>query len=232
MLDALESDFKLRRLKSLKQTRGHVRVVRKAFGDLRALDVTPNIVNRYIESELANGKAPATVNRRTSLLGEAFRLAVRRRQLSVMPEIPRLGENNARRGFFDKAEFDSVVSNLPWYLKGFVQFAYHSGWRKGEIRSLEWADVDMLGKVIGLRPENSKTNEGRVLVLEGELWNVIARQWSLREFQKLGQLSDSCTSLVQSRLSPVRANSLSKLRIVGGPSRTRTCDQRIMSPLL
>ena len=44
--------------------------------------------------------------------------------------------------------------------------------------------MDIAGKVIRLRPENSKTNEGRVLALEGELWKVIAQQLALREYEK------------------------------------------------
>jgi integrase len=100
-----------------------------------------------------------------------------------MPEIPKLREDNARQGFFEKAEFETVLKHLPEYLKGFVQFGYLCGWRKSEIASLQWADVDMLGKVIRLRAEHSKNGQGRVLALEGELWNLIARQWTMREYK-------------------------------------------------
>lgn len=125
------------------------------------------------------------MNRETGLLAQAFKLAVECQRISTVPKIRKLSEKgNARQGFFEKADFEKVVNALPDYLKGFVQFGYYSGWRRGEIRSLKWADVDMIGRVIRLRPANSKTNEGRVLALEGELWNVIARQWALREFQK------------------------------------------------
>lgn len=128
--------------------------------------------------------ADATVNRETGLLAQAFKLAVERQRLSAAPKIRKLSEKaNARQGFFEKADFDEMLKHLPDHLKGFVQFAYHSGWRKGEINSLEWSDVDLAGKVIRLRPENSKTNEGRVLVLEGELLAVIATQWTLREYR-------------------------------------------------
>jgi integrase len=77
----------------------------------------------------------------------------------------------------------AVLKHLPEYLKGFVQFGYLSGWRKSEIASLQWADVDMLGKVIRLRPGHSKNGQRRLLALEGEFWNVIARQWSSRQYK-------------------------------------------------
>lgn len=184
LLDALEADFKLRNLKSLNQTLGHLRIVRTALGDLKAVGVSAATVSRYIEQQLTEGKTPATVNRRMTLLGEAFRLAVKRHLISSMPEIPKLREDNARRGFFEKAQIEAVLKNLPDYLKGFARFAYLCGWRKSEIASLQWADVDMLGRVIRLRSEHSKNGQGRVLALEADLWNVIAGQWTLREYER------------------------------------------------
>ena len=189
LLDSLESDFKLRGRKSVKQTLDHLRIVRTYFGDLRAVSVSAETVGRYIEKCMADGQKPATVNRRTTLLRQAFRLAVRRRQISSAPEIPKLREDNARRGFFEKAEFDSVVNGLPKYLKGFARFAFLSGWRKSEIASLQWADVDMAGQVIRLRSEHSKNGQGRALVLAGHLWDTIARQWAMREFRKRDKTS-------------------------------------------
>jgi integrase len=46
--------------------------------------------------------------------------------------------------------------------------------RKGEIASLEWADVD--GDTVKLRAENAKIGEARTLPLVGELAELIARR--------------------------------------------------------
>jgi integrase len=54
-----------------------------------------------------------------------------------------------------------------------VEFLYLSGWRKGEAVKLEWRDVDLGGKTIRLRIENSKNKEARVLPLTGRLWDVM-----------------------------------------------------------
>ena len=186
LLDALESDLKLRQVRSLKGIQSHLKQVRRAFGDRRAIDITAEAVDRYIEVRLSEKEPPAmaTVNRETVLLAQAFKLGVERQRISSAPKIRKLSEKgNARQGFFEKADFEQLLERLPEHLQGFVKFGYHSGWRKGEISSLEWADVDMIGKVIRLRPENSKTNEGRVLVLEGDLWEVISQQWALREYK-------------------------------------------------
>ncbi len=50
-----------------------------------------------------------------------------------------------------------------WVLRNFARFAFLTGWRRGEIISLRWSDVDRDGGAIRLRPENSKNGKGRVV---------------------------------------------------------------------
>jgi integrase len=126
-------------------------------------------IDRYVKHRLVDGKKPATVNRETQLLGQAFKLAQEHGLVQRVPRIRRLPERNTRQGFFEQEEFEAVIHHLPTYLKDFVRFAYLSGWRKGEIPQLQWADVDRKAHVIRLRPDASKTQEGRVLVLDEEL---------------------------------------------------------------
>jgi integrase len=64
---------------------------------------------------------------------------------------------------------------LPTHLQDAIGFLYLSGWRVGEMRSLEWRDIDLAGQAIRLRPENSKNKQGRVLKLTGELFAIIIR---------------------------------------------------------
>ena len=183
LLDALESDFKLRRLKSLCQTLGHLRIVRNALGDLRAVAVSEVTVSRYIERQLAEGKAPATVNRRTTLLGKAFRLAVRRQQLSSMPEIPKLREDNARSGFFSSRDFFAVLSNLgDQDIADFMEWFFWTGMRPGEIRSLTWPALDRETWTLRLHAKDAKIGRGRVIALEGPLQQIIKRRLSARRF--------------------------------------------------
>ena len=159
-----------------------------AFGDRRAIDIGPDSVDRYVAIRLSDGAANVTINRETGLLAQAFRLGVEGQRISAAPKIRKLSEKgNARQGFFEKVDFDEMVKHLPDYLKGFVKFGYYSGWRRGEVRSLQWADVDLAARVIRLRPENCKTREGRVLALEGELWTVIAEQHAAREYENLDE---------------------------------------------
>jgi integrase len=186
LLDALETDLTLRQAASLPALKSHLKRVRAAFGDRRAIDVSADSTDRYIESRLSDGAANATINRETGLLAQAFRLGVDRQRISAALRIRKLSEKgNARQGFFEKVDFEKMVRHLTHYLKSFVKFGYYSGWRRGEIRSLRWTDVDLAARVIRLRAENCKTREGRLLALEGELWTVIAEQHGAREFENL-----------------------------------------------
>src|SRR3990172_7430814 len=183
LLDAIESDFRLRGLKSPKQTMGHLRIIRAALGDLRAVDVTTETVTRYIEGRLAEDQAPATINRRTHLLAAAFRLAVRRRQLSSMPEIPKLREDNARQGFFASRDFFAVLSNLgDQDIADFMEWFFWTGMRPGEIRSLAWQAFDRETWTLRLHAKDAKIGFGRVIALEGPLRAIIERRMKTRRF--------------------------------------------------
>jgi integrase len=65
----------------------------------------------------------------------------------------------------EHADYLAIRQHLPADHQDILHFAYLTGWRRGEVLGLEWRDVDRAGGVIRLRPEMSKTREGRVLVL-------------------------------------------------------------------
>src|SRR5205809_1316254 len=71
-----------------------------------------------------------------------------------------------------------MLTFLSDYLQDITRFAYHTGWRKGEILTLEWRDIK--GDVIRLRPEIAKNKDGRVIILVGEIANIIARRQAER----------------------------------------------------
>jgi integrase len=120
---------------------------------MRANEVTKEKVNAYIGKMQRDHYANASVNRRTQLLGQSFRLA----KLPA-PEIARLSElGNVRRGFFVEPELRKTVALLPDYLQDPMLFAFLVGWRRNEIFTLTWADVD--DDAIRLRADRSKGGE-------------------------------------------------------------------------
>ncbi len=182
LLEDLERDYVLRDVRSLPQVKAHFAPIWAAFGHVRASQVTPSMIDRYVEGRLATptrkgaAVAPATVNRETQLLGQALRIGHERGNLSTMPAIRRLPERNVRQGFFEAGDFERVVHNLRDHLTDVARFGYVTGWRRGEILTLTWADVDRDGGVVRLRGEHSKNGQGRTLALEGDVKALIERR--------------------------------------------------------
>lgn len=153
------------------------------IGHLQANLLEERDIAAYIDKRRKDGMAAATVNRETELLRRGLRLALEARKISWIPKVPRLKEQNVRRGFFENDEFESVVGQLSDAFQDFARFGYWTGMRRGEIASLEWSDVDRAARVLRLRPENSKTGEGRVIPLVDELWSILDRRWEGRVFE-------------------------------------------------
>jgi integrase len=176
----LLTDYRINKKRSLRSVDLSVRHLRKFFAMDKALQITADRINLYIARRQHEGASNGSINRELSALGRAFTLAVRAEKLAFKPYIPRLEENNARQGFIDHAGFIALKNNLPVYLQDPAEFLYLSGWRVSEMRSLEWRDVDMSGKVIRLRPEISKNKDGRTLPLRRALLEIIERAKSAR----------------------------------------------------
>jgi integrase len=129
------------------------------------------------------GSPPATINRETQLLGQAYTLAMRSKppRVTTKPNIRRLSEKgNVRKEFFEPAEFAAVVDALPEYLQDVARFAYLTGWRRGDMLGLRWSAVDMERGVIRLFQGETKNDEGRTLAIAGPLAEIVARREAAR----------------------------------------------------
>ena len=124
-----------------------------------AEQVTERDISNYIDSRLSAGRRETTVNRELQYLGQALRLAKRRKLLKEIPFIEKFSEkDNARQGFFEDADVERLVSFLPEDLKDYVRFGYLTGWRKGEVSQLTWQHVE--GNTIRLPPRSRKIKMG------------------------------------------------------------------------
>jgi integrase len=180
VLDLLETRYAIEKRRSLAQLRSRLKRLRMAFGLDRALAVTTPRLLAYIQQRQGEKAATATINRELETVRRAFAVAVESNLLSVSPRVPHLRESNARQGFFERPEFEALVRALPEHLQDFTRFAYMTGWRKGEISSLRWSDVDRDGGAIRLRPEEAKTGRGRTVMIAGDLATLMERRWQAR----------------------------------------------------
>ena len=182
LLDSLIKHLETKGAKTVQRLKSHLKPLREFFALTKSVNLNTSDVERYIEERLKANKANATVNREVGALKQALNLARKQGRLTRVPYLPMLRENNARQGFFEHADFEAVAAALPEPIDDIARFAYLTGWRRGEIVPLRWDAVDRAAYEVRLR--TSKNGEGRVLPLEGELWDVMERRWARRTIEQ------------------------------------------------
>jgi integrase len=134
-------------------------------------------------SRLEEGAKNATINRELSALKRILNLGAEQTPPLVnrVPHIPMLKENNVRKGFFEHDQFLALRDHLPQYLKGFVTFAYKTGWRVSEIANLTWLHVDREQGIVRIEAGESKNDEARTVYMDEELNEIVKQQWEARK---------------------------------------------------
>jgi integrase len=173
LAEALITDYQANNRRSVAHVRGSITHLREFFGLDRVADITTARIKAYIAGRQKQGAANASINRELAALRRMFTLALQDERVRDSPHVPKLQEHNTRQGFIEHAEFKALLASLPEHLRDPIMFLYLSGWRVGEMRALEWRDVDLHGKVVRLRPEISKNKDGRLLPLSSELLKII-----------------------------------------------------------
>lgn len=155
------------------------------FGTMRTGKVETTTLRKYIVQRQEAGAKNATINRELSLLRRAFHIAFQSDppRVSRVPKIPKLEENNARKGFFEDDQYRAIMLALPEFLRPVLAFGYYTGCRRGEILSLQWSQVDLIEGMVRLEPGTTKNNEARAIPLDPELLEQLRFQRAARDAQ-------------------------------------------------
>jgi len=182
LAEDLENDYRINQqnVRHVQKRRLHLDA---EFSGMRAVQMTTALIKAYITDRLDAGASNATVNRELAALKRMFRLGVQQTPpiVAQVPYIPMLKEKNCRKGFIEHDEFMALKAKLPDYLKGFVHFAYITGWRKSEIAILTWTHVDRTNWVVRLEPGETKNDDARLVYADENLKQVIRDQWQARK---------------------------------------------------
>ena len=206
ILDSLVTDLEVRN-KLSPQAVSKIHPIRAAFGVMPAMQVDDDLIRDYVRVRLVGALnirhqqpkgaqrqfaaalvrvkrqrpvSNTTVNRELAYLGQAYNL--KSKEVGQSPAMPKLDEC-VREGFLERADFELILSHLPEDLKDFACWGYLTGWRKGEISSLRWNELNMENRQLRLRAQFSKNGEARTVPLMGELWELVQRRWKARPYE-------------------------------------------------
>ena len=175
--DDLLNDYKVNAKRTYADTERRIDLhLKPAFMGKRLISISTADIRGYAAARQTAGAANGTINRELAALKRMFTLAVQGGKLHAKPHIPMLREDNTRRGFFEPHQFDAVLEHLPEALKPVATFALLTGWRKSEILSLEWRQVDWHGRVVRLDPGTTKNGEGRTFPFTAALEKLLKDQ--------------------------------------------------------
>jgi len=179
----LEAEYEINNRKSLKRIKICIENLRRSFEGFRIVDINSTRIKAYVEKRQEAGVTNATINRELAALKRMLQIGAKSTPPKVdrVPYIPKLKESSPRKGFFEHGDFIALRDNMPAYLKGFLTFAYRTGWRLSEITGLKWPQVDLNQGIVTLNPGETKNDEGRTLYLDDELKGLLLDQWRKRK---------------------------------------------------
>jgi integrase len=189
--DLLRLDYKRKRNRS--RLGAKLARLTEVFAGDRALDITTDRIDRYVEAREKAEARPATINRELAALRRAFRLAVKKNLLPTMPAITLLSEaDNVRQGFVDPPEFAALLAKLTELgaadVADAAEFAYLTCLRRGNVLGAVWPwfklELDRSGAVVAgsvqLPGTVTKNKKPLSLALTGPLLALITRRWAKR----------------------------------------------------
>ncbi len=177
LAEMILNDYRANERKSFNRVEDAIEHLRKEFGQDLVLNITSDRVLAYIAARKQSKAANSTTNKELSALRRMFRLGEQAGKVVQHPHIPRLQENNTRKGFFDSYQFQSVWGYLSQDLRPMIATAYITGWRiHDEILTRRWHHVDFQAGWLRMEPGETKNKDGRMFPLTPELREILEHQ--------------------------------------------------------
>jgi len=178
LVAGIKEDYKLKGKRSLDTVLYCVKHLERYFGFDKAVDIGPTRVKSYQTSRKDEGASIATINREVAYLRRMLSIQVELENLPPRASFSKVEGENVRQGFLEHGDFQSILQRLPEDVDDLVEYLYLSGWRSGEGKKLEWAEISSDLSIVRLKIEDSKNKRPRILVLTGRLLEIIQKRKS------------------------------------------------------
>ena len=151
-------------------------------------------IRQYQMERMAEGAAPATVNKEKGVLSRLFQVLIELQQVELNPirMVKRLSEKaGERQAYLSLADVSLVADKCPLWYRPLVWTADYTGMRRGEIVDLTRRQVNLSRRMIYLGPEATKERSWKRVPLHSHLAPI------LEECMKVSSLSTDKLFLLQ-----------------------------------
>ena len=200
--EAVINDYTVNGKKSLVVVRRRIeKHLRPHFVNRRLASITRDDIVSFVahrqkqgitnkKGERTSDVSNAEINRELQILKRTFSLAIKGGRIAMRPDIPMLAEDNVRSGFFEREQYESVLSHLPEEIRPVIEFAFITGWRiNSEVLTLEWHQIDFDGAEVRLEPGTTKNKKGRTFPFTTALRTLLEdRQTAHDQLKKAGHI--------------------------------------------
>ncbi len=142
------------------------------FGGMQLAEISREIIKEVV-GLIYEKRSGATANRYIAVVSSTLNTAVNEGWLIKMPYIKRYKENKKRVRWITVEEYWHLLTFLPDYLKPLVILSIATGLRQGNVKLLEWAEVDFSHRKIFIPPEKSKSGEQITVPLNDDALKVL-----------------------------------------------------------
>jgi len=170
-------DYRVNSRRSLPDAEARWRLhLKPFFGDLRAVEISSDLVTRYVDTRQGEGAENATINRELACLKRMYHLGLRTTPPKVyrVPAFPKLAEHNVRKGFLEDSSYSRLLNGCSqlWF-RTLVELGRTYGWRKGELLHMRAGEVDLLNRTLRLEPGTTKNREGREVTMTDAVYHLL-----------------------------------------------------------
>lgn len=171
--------------RSWRSMRTAIKHLKTALGSIVADNLTTADTDQFRDDRITEAEvSDSTVNRELGYL----RAALKRESIVTPPRVHHIPymrrpseKDCVREGFIERADYLTILPELPASLQAIFVCAFHTGARSGELKLLQWPQINLVAGIIELRPKTTKNSEGRWIPIWGDMRTYLERQKAIRD---------------------------------------------------